>query len=194
MAKHLLNQSKFGGILNLFLNLRLLLNRFQPRSVTVLARPACQRPLPHCLAFFSTSHTPSLPTGSLCRLIPPVSRVASRRPRPTGLLCRATAPPPPPDTTSRGAWPPSPSFSYPHAAPSRPPPSSFFPRRPAPPSAFKSRQPPTSLPFLSIFLLHPLRALLIPSSPGLSAPSFGRLTALPPGVQATAGFDFPSPW
>jgi hypothetical protein len=154
MARHLLNQSKFGGILNLFLNLRLLLNRFQPRSVTVLAGPACQRPPPRCLAFFSTSRTPSLPTGSLCRPIPPVSRAAPRRLRPTGLLYRATAPLPRPTLPAVAQGPPLPPSPAPtrHRADPHPPPFSLAAPRQRAPSIAISRQPrsPSSPIFFSI--------------------------------------------
>jgi hypothetical protein len=153
-------------------------------SATTTTLPRFLLHLPHPVA----AHRVPLPPDPTCQ----PRCAASPAPHRPPLSCNSAAAPP--DTTGRGAGPPSPSFSCPHATPSRPPPSSFFPRRPALTSAFNSHQPPTSLPFLSNFLLHPLRALLIPSSPSLSASSFGRLTALPPGVQATAGFDFPPPW
>jgi hypothetical protein len=134
----------------------------------VLASPAYQRPMPPLRRFLlslphpATSHRAPLQPSLVCQPL------TSSQPRPAALPCRATVPPPAPD--GRGPlsaapcyrllrWAPLLSFSCPHAAPSRPP---SFPSSPRAPSALKSRQPPTSLPFFSIFLLHPLRAPLPP--------------------------------
>jgi hypothetical protein len=151
------------------------------RATPLPLTPSRTHPLP-----IGPRYRRSRPSAACARVArtPPPSPVAQhwRHPRPpAGGRCR------PHELSPSTPGPPLSSPFSPPRAPNPGPPS-FFPRRPAHPSAFKSHRPPTSLPFLSIFLLHPLRAPLPPSSPlTLSTPSPGRLTASPSEARATPG-------
>jgi hypothetical protein len=166
----------------------------------VLPGPLVSAPHRAALLPLTPSRTQSLPTGPVAARPRLSATCASSHPRSAALPCRVTSLPPMP--AGRGLMPAT------ELSPAEPGPPSLFPvcpstwhQTPDPllfPSPLRApehlQKPPTSLPFLSVFLLHPLHAPLPPSSPlSLSMPSPGRLTTSPPEVRATPGIESPPP-
>jgi hypothetical protein len=125
------------------------------------------------------ARTPAAATGPRRRPAPLVSHVVPRRARRCPPLSVARARHAREACTTHRCQsspkPLHPCRAGPHRrptlGPSKPPPP-FFPSPPCAPSAFKSRQPPTSLPFSSIFFsVHSVCRFLKAPPPSLSVPS-----------------------